>query len=214
MGGRTRIKVCGMREADEVAAVIAAGADAIGLIFAEKSPRRIEAELARAIVADLPPLVSAVGVFFDQPLAWVNEMARFCGLDAVQLHGEESPEYCAGVECRVIKVFRMRPGLSKTDLAAYDQVAAAFLFDTYHKEMAGGTGQAFAWELLAELAPGRPVILAGGLSPENVGAAIRAARPFAVDLNSGVELSPGYKNPARVREAVAQAAMADAGLRS
>jgi len=202
-----------MREPDEVAAVVAAGVDAIGLIFAAKSPRRIEAEQARAIVAGLPPLVSAVGVFLDQPIAEVNELARYCGLNAVQLHGDESPEYCAGVQPRVIKVFRMKPGLNKTVLAAYDQVAAAFLFDTYHQNMAGGTGQPFAWELLADLAPARPVILAGGLNPENVGAAIRAVHPFAVDLNSGVEFAPGRKDPARVREAIAQAAMADAGLR-
>lgn len=198
-----------MREPAEVAAVVAAGVDAIGLIFAGQSPRYIEPELAREIVASLPPFVSAVGVFLDQPLEEVNEIIRFCGLGLAQLHGEEPPEYCAGVACRVIKVFRMKPDLSKADLTPYTEVASAFLFDTFHKQRAGGTGQTFAWELLAELAPSRPVILAGGLNPENVGEAIRAARPFAVDLNSGVELAPGRKDLDKVRTAVAQVAVAD-----
>jgi len=210
MKARTRIKICGMREMAEVAAVVNAGVDAIGLIFAGQSPRYIEPKKAREIVASLPPFVEAVGVFLDQPLDEVNEIVRSCGLSLVQLHGEESPEYCAGVACQVIKVFRMKPGLSRADLAPYTEVASAFLFDTFHKQMAGGTGQTFAWELLAELASARPVILAGGLTPENVGEAIRQARPFAVDLNSGVESAPGCKNLDKVRAAIAQVVAADA----
>jgi phosphoribosylanthranilate isomerase len=210
MNGRTRIKVCGMRELAEVAGVVAAGVDAIGLIFVEQSPRYIDPERAREIVASLPPFVDAVGVFVDQEAAAVNEIVRYCGLTMVQLHGAESPAYCAEIACRVMKVFRVRESLTAEDLASYADEVSAFLFDTFQEKVAGGTGQTFAWSLLEKLASPRPVVLAGGLTPENVGEAVRQARPFAVDLNSGVEFAPGRKDLAKVRAAVAQVAAADA----
>lgn len=210
MNARTRIKVCGMRELAEVAGVVAAGVDAIGLIFAEQSPRYIDPERAREIVASLPPFVDAVGVFVDQQAATVNEIVRYCGLTMVQLHGAESPAYCAEINCRVMKVFRVRESTTREELAPYADKVSAFLFDTFQEKIAGGTGQTFAWNLLEKLAPPRPVVLAGGLTPENVGEAIRQARPFAVDLNSGVEFAPGRKDLAKVRAAVAQVAAADA----
>jgi phosphoribosylanthranilate isomerase len=210
MNARTRIKVCGMREMAEVAAVVAAGVDAIGLIFVEQSPRSIDPERAREIVASLPPFVEAVGVFVDQEAAAVNEIVRYCGLSLVQLHGAESPAYCAAINCRVMKVFRMRPSLTREDLAPYGEEVCAFLCDTFQEKIAGGTGQTFDWRLLEKLAPPRPVVLAGGLTPENVGEAVRQARPFAVDLNSGVEFAPGRKDLDKVRAAVAQVAAADA----
>lgn len=213
MNARTRIKICGMRELAEVAEVVAAGVDAIGLIFVEQSPRYLDPERAREIVASLPPFVEAVGVFVDQEAAKVNEIVRYCGLTMVQLHGAESPACCAEITCRVLKAFRMRESLSTEELAPYAGEVAAFLFDTFHEKIAGGTGQTFAWQLLEKLAPSRPVVLAGGLTPENVGEAIRQARPFAVDLNSGVELAPGRKDLARVRAAIAQVAAADAAFR-
>jgi phosphoribosylanthranilate isomerase len=210
MNGRTRIKVCGMRELAEVAGVVAAGVDAIGLIFVEQSPRYIDPERAREIVASLPPFVDAVGVFVDQEAAAVNEIVRYCGLTMVQLHGAESPAYCAEIACRVMKVFRVRESLTAEDLAPYADEVSAFLFDTFQEKVAGGTGQTFAWSLLEKLASPRPVVLAGGLTPENVGEAVRQARPFAVDLNSGVEFAPGRKDLAKVRAAIAQVAAADA----
>ena len=210
MNASTRIKVCGMRELGEVAGVVAAGVDAIGLIFVEQSPRYIDPERAREIVASLPPFVDAVGVFVDQEAAAVNEIVRYCGLTMVQLHGAESPAYCAEVNCRVMKVFRVRKSLTREDLAPYADKVSGFLFDTFQEKMAGGTGQTFDWNLLEKLAPPRPVVLAGGLTPENVGEAIRQARPFAVDLNSGVEFAPGRKDLDKVRAAVAQVAAADA----
>lgn len=212
MNARTRIKVCGMRELAEVAAVVAAGVDAIGLIFVEQSPRYLDPERAREIVASLPPFVEAVGVFVDQEAAVVNEIVRYCGLSMVQLHGAESPAYCAKIACRVMKAFRVRESLGADDLAPYAGEVAAFLFDSFDKKMAGGTGQTFAWEMLRKLAPARPVVLAGGLTPENVGEAIRQARPFAVDLNSGVESAPGRKDIDKVRAAFAQVAAADAAV--
>lgn len=213
MNARTRIKVCGMREMAEVAAVVAAGVDAIGLIFAEQSPRYIAPERAREIVKSLPPFVEAVGVFVDQDAAAVNEIVRYCGLTKVQLHGAESPAYCAEIVCRVVKVFRVQASLATEDLTPYAGEVAAFLFDTFQEKIAGGTGQTFAWHLLEKLAPPRPVVLAGGLTPDNVGEAVRQARPFAVDLNSGVELAPGRKDINKVRAAVARIAAADAAFR-
>jgi phosphoribosylanthranilate isomerase len=210
MNARTRIKVCGMREMAEVAAVVAVGVDAIGLIFVEQSPRYIDPERAREIVASLPPFVDAVGVFVDQDAATVNEIVRYCGLSKVQLHGTESPAYCAEISCRVLKVFQVRSSLTRADLTPYAGVVSGFLFDTFHAKIAGGTGQTFDWCLLEKLPSPRPVVLAGGLTPENVGEAIRQARPFAVDFNSGVEFEPGRKDLAKVRAAIAQVAAADA----
>ncbi|MHB1185635.1 MAG: phosphoribosylanthranilate isomerase [Desulfobulbia bacterium] len=209
MNARTRIKVCGMREMAEVAGVVAAGVDAIGLIFVEKSPRCVDRERAREIVASLPPFVDAVGVFVDQDAAQVNEIVRYCGLTKVQLHGAESPAYCMEINCRVIKAFQVKESLATADLAPYAGVVSGFLFDTFHEKIAGGTGQTFDWRLLQKMSPLRPVVLAGGLTPDNVGEAIRQARPFAVDLNSGVEFAPGRKNLEKVRAAVAQVAAAD-----
>jgi len=210
MNVRTRIKVCGMREPAEVAGVVAAGVDAIGLIFVEKSPRHIDPDRAREIVESLPPFVDAVGVFVDQDAAQVNEIVRYCGLTKVQLHGTESPAYCAAINCRVMKVFRVKESLTREDLLPYADEVSGFLFDTFQEKVAGGTGQTFDWSLLEKLAPPRPVILAGGLTPENVGEAVRQVRPFAVDLNSGVECAPGRKDIAKVRAAIAQVAAADA----
>lgn len=212
MNARTRIKVCGMREIAEVAGVVAAGVDAIGLIFVEKSPRCVDRERAREIVASLPPFVDAVGVFVDQDAAQVNEIVRYCGLTKVQLHGAESPAYCTEINCRVIKAFQVKESLAAADLAPYAGVVSGFLFDTFHEKIAGGTGQTFDWRLLQKMSPLRPVVLAGGLTPENVGEAIRQARPFAVDLNSGVEFAPGRKNLEKVRAAVAQVAAADGAV--
>ncbi|MBU4412693.1 MAG: phosphoribosylanthranilate isomerase [Proteobacteria bacterium] len=209
MNLRTRIKICGMREMAEVAGVVAAGVDAIGLIFVEKSPRFVDRERAREIVASLPPFVDAVGVFVDQDAAQVNEIVRYCGLTKVQLHGAESPAYCTEINCRVIKAFQVKESLSTADLAPYAGVVSGFLFDTFHEKIAGGTGQTFDWRLLQKMSPLRPVVLAGGLTPDNVGEAIRQARPFAVDLNSGVEFAPGRKNLEKVRAAVSQVAAAD-----
>lgn len=214
MNARTRIKVCGMREMAEVAAVVAAGVDAVGFIFVEASPRHIDPERVRDIVATLPPFVDAVGVFVDQDAEMVNEIVQYCGLTKVQLHGNESPDYCNDINCRVMKAFRVSPSLTAVDIAPYSGVVSAFLFDTFHGKAAGGTGQTFDWRLLEALNSPGPVVLAGGLTPENVGEAIRQVRPFAVDLNSGVESAPGLKDINRVRAAVAQVAAADRALQT
>jgi phosphoribosylanthranilate isomerase len=209
MNARTRIKVCGMREMAEVAAVVAAGVDAVGFIFVEESPRLVDPDTVRTIVRTLPPFVDAVGVFVDQEAAVVNEIVQYCGLTKVQLHGSESPDYCREIDCRVLKAFRVGPASTAAELQAYAGEVSAFLLDTFQEGVAGGTGLVFDWSLAARLQPPGPVVLAGGLTPENVGEAIRQARPFAVDFNSGVEMAPGRKDLDRVREAVAQVAAAD-----
>lgn len=205
---RTRIKVCGITELEEALAIAALGVDALGFIFVAASPRRVEVERVRAIVASLPPFVDPVGVFMDHDPALVNEIATTCGLALVQLHGQESPDYCRAMIRPVLKAFRVREE-ELPDLAPYRERVKGVLLDTYRPGQAGGTGATFDWGLVGRLALPAPLVLAGGLAPENVALAIRQARPFAVDVNSGVEVSPGRKDLAKVRRLVAEVRQAD-----
>ena len=209
MSARTRIKVCGMREMTEVAEIVAAGVDAVGFIFAEHSPRKIDPDKAKAIIKTLPPFVDAVGVFVDEQAEVVEEIVQYCGLTMVQLHGAESPDYCSDISCRVMKAMRVGSATKADDLAGYTDHIKAFLLDTFNEKMAGGTGQVFDWSLIEKIKPSAPIVLAGGLTPANVGDAISQVHPFAVDFNSGVEFEPGRKDIAKVRQAIAQVAAAD-----
>ena len=201
---RTRIKVCGITDQAEALAIAGLGVDALGFIFVRNSPRYVSPELVRAIVAALPPLVAKVGVFMDQAAAEVNAIARDCGLTVIQLHGAESPDYCRLMALPVIKVFRVGPE-ARPVTEGYRQAAAAFLLDTYQPGIAGGTGQAFDWGLVNSLSLPGPLILAGGLNPDNIQAAIRQTRPYPVDVNSGVEIRPGRKDIDAVRRLLALA---------
>ncbi len=212
MNVRSRIKVCGMIDMVDVENAVAAGVDALGFIFAEASPRKIEPEKARELISRLPPFVDAVGVFVNEDVEVVHEIAQYCGLTILQLHGEESPEYCQGFSRRVVKSFGVGPGFDPAVLLPYAGIVSGFLLDTYHEKLAGGTGQVFDWSILDTVTAPGPVILAGGLTPENVGAAILRTRPFAVDANSGVEISPGRKDPLKVRQLVAEVARVDTEL--
>lgn len=209
MEGRTRIKICGMSEKLLVQEAVAAGVDAVGFIFAPGSPRAVEPEQAREIIAGLPPFVDAVGVFVNAEADLVRDIVQYCGLTLVQLHGDEPPAYCRAMPIRVLKAIRVGEESRAEDLAPYRGCVAAFLLDTYHPKLAGGTGHIFDWQLVGRLAPPAPVILAGGLTPDNVGAAIATVRPFAVDLNSGVESAPGRKSATLIRQAVAAVRAAD-----
>ncbi|MDD5451278.1 MAG: phosphoribosylanthranilate isomerase [Desulfovibrionales bacterium] len=193
-----RIKVCGITNIEDALAAQALGADAIGLVFAE-SPRRVEKERARKIVHALPPFVHLVGVFVDEEKSVVEEIADFCRLTVLQFHGSESPEYCAGFTRPVIKAFRISQREDIERMEPYQGKVSAFLLDTYHPALAGGTGQAFDWTMAKEAGKIGPVILAGGLNPDNVEAAIRAVRPYAVDVSSGVEMSPGKKDHDKIQ---------------
>ena len=209
MEGRTRIKICGMSEAVRVREAVAAGVDALGFIFAPASPRRLEPELARELIAELPPFVDAVGVFVNEEAGVIRDIVQYCGLTMVQLHGEEDASFCRTMPVKVLKAIRVGEQSRAADLAAYRGVVSGFVLDTFQPGRAGGTGQAFDWQLVAQLAPPAPVILAGGLTPDNVAAAIAQVRPFAVDFNSGLETSPGRKDSALLRRAVAAVQQAD-----
>ena len=194
-----RIKICGITNLEDALLAADLGADALGFIFYPPSPRSVAPDAARAIIAQLPPFVTTVGVFVDEDAATVKDLAARVGLDWLQLHGRETPEYCRALGRRVIKGFRIEDEKSLADLAAYRGAIQALLLDTYKKGHVGGTGETFNWDLARQANKYGPIILAGGLTPENVARAIAAAQPQAVDVASGVEAGPGKKDPAKLR---------------
>ncbi|NVM57099.1 MAG: phosphoribosylanthranilate isomerase [Desulfobacterales bacterium] len=198
-----RIKICGMtREADaQLAAGL--GVDALGFVLAE-SPRRIAPETVRKLSLSLPPFVSTVGVFVDMDMESVRHIASFCRLDWVQLHGNESPDYCRALGFKLLKAIRVRDGQSIETMAGYKDCVKGFVLDTYVKGLHGGTGKSFDWDLAKEAKKYGPVILSGGLTPENVKEAIRVVRPYGVDASSGVESAPGIKDHEKMRRFVEQ----------
>lgn len=193
-----RSKICGITRVEDALLAAEAGADAIGLVFYAKSPRAVDVRRAREIVAALPPFVTTVGLFVDMPRGELNGILEAVPLDLLQFHGDETPADCAGYHRPYIKALRVRPG---EDIAArcagYPQ-AAGILLDTFVPGVPGGTGEAFDWSLVPE-SPGCPIVLAGGLTPDNVAAAICQVRPWAVDVSGGVEAGKGIKDAARVR---------------
>jgi phosphoribosylanthranilate isomerase len=197
-----KVKVCGVTRIADALVAAEAGAAAVGLNFYPPSPRCVPVETARAIVAALPPSVCPVGVFVDEPRERVAEIARSVGLRALQFHGNESPADCAGWSLKVIKALRVR---GRDSLAAVSLYPVDFiLLDAYVEGQPGGTGSRFAWDLAVACERSR-LILAGGLTPDNVAAAVRTVRPAAVDVASGVESSPGIKDAAQVRRFIANA---------
>jgi len=198
-----RIKICGLTDPGEAREVACLGVDAIGLVFA-RSPRKVEPETARAIVAALPPLVQSVGVFVNETAEDIRRMVDFCGLDLVQLHGEEPPDVCAALFPRVIKAVRVRSREDIVRAVPYRDVVRGFLLDAHSEKGHGGTGETFDWNLAIEAREvlSRPIVLAGGLRPENVREAVGMVRPWGIDASSGVETSPGRKDLYRVRSLV------------
>lgn len=189
-----RVKICGIRDVSTALAAVEAGADALGFVFAP-SKRQVDRETARSICSKLPPFVSRVGVFVDAPAAVVEETADYCGLDTLQLHGDESPEYCRAFKYKVIKAFRIKDAASLEGIKSYR--CAAVLLDSFVPGMPGGTGYSLDWSIAREVTEAR-VILAGGLNPENVRKAVEVARPYAVDVSSGVETG-GRKDIEKIR---------------
>jgi phosphoribosylanthranilate isomerase len=194
-----RVKICGITNLEDALLAAELGADALGFIFYARSPRHVAPETAREIIAQLPPFVAAVGVFVDESAAVVQELAAQAGLDWVQLHGQESPEYCRNLGRKVIKAFRIQDEGSLHLLAGYQGAAQALLLDTYKKGQMGGTGEIFDWHVAREAKKYGTIILAGGLNPGNVAQAIATAGPAAVDAASGTEAAPGKKDPAKLR---------------
>jgi len=200
-----RVKICGIRDLPTALLAVEAGAHALGFVFA-RSSRQVTPTQAREIIRQLPPYVAKVGVFVDEGRERLEEIAAYCGLDVVQLHGSETPEYCRGLSKPVVKAIRVKDLESLEVLQAYTNLPmdrfqiAGFLLDTYRPGQAGGTGETFNWDLVEPAKSyGKPVILAGGLNPENVKAAISATRPYGVDVSSGVETN-GAKDPVKIQE--------------
>jgi phosphoribosylanthranilate isomerase len=219
---RTRIKICGLRDEASVRAAVEAGADAVGFVFVHGSPRHIHLEQARPLVAALPAFVEPVGLFVDAALGEVRQAAAELGLRTVQLHGSETPEFAAALSpLRVIKGLHFTPDAASHAAVAWCGVAnvAALLWDTPPRQpqaaAAGGSGVRFDWEGLAALVRRGvfdrlpPIVVAGGLNPDNVPEAIAAVRPFAVDVSSGVESSRGVKDAALIARFCAAVRQAD-----
>ena len=199
----TLVKICGIQNMADAQAAVEAGADALGFVFAP-GRRRLAPDTARAIIRRLPPRVLAVGVFVDAKADLVRQIAAHCGLGALQFHGREAPDYCGQFRLPVIKALGVGEQGHELDRAGDYARVWALLVDTLVAGRSGGTGRSFDWNILAQHSFPRPLLLAGGLHPGNVRRAIERARPFGVDVSSGVE-SGGRKDPEKLRQFVTQA---------
>ena len=197
----TKVKICGITSAEDAAAAVEAGADALGFIFYRKSPRYIQPSLARQIIMSLPPLVTPVGVFVDEEQQAVRNLMDDCGLALAQLHGHESAAYCQELGRPVLKALRVKDRSSFLALAEFQGRAGVrgFVLDAFSDQAYGGTGQVIDWQLAAEVARAAHILLAGGLTPDNVAKAIQSVQPYGVDVSSGVEREPGKKDHEKVR---------------
>lgn len=196
-----KVKICGITNEQDAQVAVEAGADALGFIMYRKSPRFVEAAIVKRIIDGLPPFVAAVGVFVNEEAATVRRSMDECGLTLAQLHGDESAAYCEGLGRPSMKALRFKDRGSFLALAEFQgrSNVRAFVLDAFSNQAYGGTGQTIDWALAAEAARASRVLLAGGLTPENVGEAIRQVRPYGVDVSSGVEVRPGQKDHAKVQ---------------
>jgi len=199
-----KVKICGITSVADGVAAAEAGADMIGLMFYERSPRHISLATAAEISRAVSPFIVKVGVFVNPTEEAVFRAIGECGVTLLQFHGEEAPEFCTQFGVMSMKAFRVRDAASLAALPNYQ--TDAYLLDAYSPDAHGGTGAKFNWDLAIDAKQlGKPVFLAGGLTPENVGEAVRRVQPFGVDVSSGVESAPGKKDPAKVRGFVAAA---------
>ncbi len=194
-----KVKICGITNAPDALAAVEAGADALGFMFYEPSPRNVSIRQATEIIRELSPFIIKVGVFVDAPEDLVMRAISDCGLNMLQFHGNETPEYCTQFGLMSMKAFRIRDASSLESLQQYP--TEAYLLDAFVADKLGGTGEKFNWELAIEAKKlGRPIFLAGGLTPANVAEAVRMVQPYAVDVSSGVEAAPGKKDHDKIRE--------------
>lgn len=194
----TRIKICGITNIDDALMAIDAGADALGFNFVPNTPRYLkDTKAAAKIIEQLPPFITTVGLFVNADAEVIQGTADECHLDMLQLHGEESPQFCQSLNHRIIKAVRIKNESSVSHLSDYR--VSGYLLDTYVKGVLGGTGVAFDWQLAVKAKQYGQIILAGGLDPDNVASAVEQVRPYGVDVSSGVEASPGRKDPVKVR---------------
>ena len=198
---RVKVKICGITNAEDAVAAVQAGADALGFVFYKKSPRCIEPAAVRRISETLPPFITPVGVFVNEEVKIVRRLMDECGLALAQLHGDETAAYCSELGRPVLKAIRLKDRSAFLVLGEFQGRGGVrgFLVDAYSEEAYGGTARMVDWHLAAEAAKEATILLAGGLTPDNVGEAIRAVQPYGVDVSSGVEASPGKKDHARVR---------------
>ena len=201
----TRIKVCGITRPEDAQRAAALGVDAIGLVFYAPSPRAVTVEQALAVVAVLPPFVTVVGLFVNAARDELRTVLDQVPIDLLQFHGDESPEECEGYNRPFIKAIRMRDGVDLQAEANRFVSASGLLLDAYQPGVPGGTGESFEWTRVSDASKrdlGKPIILAGGLTPENVGEAISIVQPYAVDVSGGVESGKGVKNHSKMAEFV------------
>lgn len=196
-----RVKICGITSIEDALAAVDAGADALGFVLHRTSPRAVTPERIRTIVRELPPFVIPVGVFVNEPVETVREMMEACGLMLAQLHGDESAAYCEALGRPALRGIRLRDRDSVSAIAGYRSCTSVrgFVVDAFSDEGYGGTGRLANWSLAAEAARHAPVLLAGGLTPENVEEAVQTVHPYGVDVSSGVEAGPGKKDHEKLR---------------
>lgn len=201
---RTRIKICGITRREDALAAIAFGADALGLVFTKASPRHVSIAHAQKLVKSLPAFVSKVGLFVNSDSLEINEVISKVSLDYLQFHGDEEESFCTQFSKPYIKAIRIKPEINLIETINKFKSAAAILIDAWHPDIAGGTGETFDWSLLAELPKEHipAIILAGGLNPGNVNSAVQLLKPYAVDVSSGVEDSPGIKSADKIQSFV------------
>jgi phosphoribosylanthranilate isomerase len=193
----TRIKICGITREQDLRAAAESGADAIGLVFYEKSPRHVSLQQAVELACAAPPFVTVVGLFVNPTAEFVREVLSHVPLDVLQFHGEEEPSFCRQFGRPYLKAIRVKAGVDLLQCASRYEDAQGLLLDAYVEGMQGGTGESFDWALIPHDLP-LPVVLSGGLHAGNVAAAIRQVRPYAVDVSSGVEAAKGIKDAAKV----------------
>ncbi|MCL2218504.1 MAG: phosphoribosylanthranilate isomerase [Chitinispirillia bacterium] len=199
-----RIKICGITRLEDARAAAGLGVDALGFIFTPKSPRYISPLDASEIIKRLPPFVSRVGVFVDEDPRTLIDTVQTAGIDTIQLHGSEPPEYCAAMPAPVIKALPVSNDFDLSLISKYKNVTAGILLDTWDPNRKGGSGRTFDWQIAIDACRKcDSLILSGGLGPLNIQKAIETVTPYAVDLNSGVESAPGVKNHTKMREVVA-----------
>ena len=193
----TRVKICGITRVEDALAAARSGADAIGLVFYERSPRHVSVAQAKQLAGALPPFVTIVGLFVNAEAAFVREVLANVPLDLLQFHGDETPEYCAQFNKPFLKAIRVKAGVDLLQCASDFRNAQGLLLDAHVEGILGGTGATFDWALIPGDLP-LPVILSGGLAAENVVAGVKQVRPYAVDVSSGVEASKGIKDAAKI----------------
>ena len=192
-----RVKVCGITRCEDAKIAVQLGVDAIGFVFWPHSARYINPDVARQITANIPPFVCTVGVYVDPDVSWVEETVRIAQLNLLQFHGDETPEFCNQFSQSYIKAVRVKRDTDLLQCAERYNTAKGLLLDTYAENMPGGTGHAFDWHLIPQHLP-LPLILSGGLNPNNVAMAIKQTQPWAVDVSSGVEIAKGIKDEKKI----------------